>query len=198
MNDEICHYGVKGMRWGHRKSLYNNPAVTSKKRAYKAAKKEYAKSSDKAYSYSRMHPIGRYVSKKKKLESNKLGMDVINKYVAMRNAKKDYKTAKRNVVKQNVKNYNKSLDKSSSLSDRADKTTREAKRMYKALGKNPLSRIITAAKNKTPEAKAYNKKMDEAIRQSNIADKSWEKTIELYKKTGYIYTTRLLNIVKYG
>ena len=198
MNDEICHYGVKGMRWGHRNSLYNNPAVTSKKRAYKAAKKEYAKSSDKAYSYSRMHPIGQYVSKKKKLESNKLGMDVINKYAAMRNAKKDYKTAKRNVVKQNVKDYNKSFDKSSSLSDRADKTTREAKRMYKALGKNPLSRIITAAKNETPEAKAYNKKMDEAIRQSNIADESWEKTNELYKKTGYIYTTRLLNIVKYG
>lgn len=136
--------------------------------------------------------------RKKKLESNKLSMDVIDKYVAMRNAKKDYKTAKRNVVKQNVKDYNKSFDKSSSLSDRADKTTREAKRMYKALGKNPLSRIITAAKNETPEAKAYNKKMDEAIRQSNIADKSWEKTNELYKKTGYIYTTRLLNIVKYG
>ena len=105
-----------------------------------------------------MHPIGQYVSKKKKLESNKRGMDVINKYVTMRNAKKDYKTAKRNVMKQNVKDYNKSFDKSSSLSDRADKTTREAKRMYKALGKNPLSRIITAAKNETPEAKAYNKK----------------------------------------
>lgn len=198
MNDELYHYGVKGMRWGHHKSLYNNPVVTSKKRAYEAAKKEYAKSNNKAYKYSRMHPIGQYVSKKKKLESNKLGMDVIDKYVAMRNAKKDYKTAKRNVVKQNVKDYNKSFDKSSSLSDRADKTTREAKRMYKALGKNPLSRIITAAKNETPEAKAYNKKMDEAIRQSNIADKSWEKTNELYKKTGYIYTTRLLNIVKYG
>lgn len=40
--------------------------------------------------------------------------------------------------------------------------------------------------------------MDEAIRQSNIADESWEKTNELYKKTGYIYTTRLLNIIKYG
>lgn len=186
------------MRWGHRKSLYNNPVVTSKKRAYKAAKKEYAKSNNEAYQYSRMHPIGQYVSKKKKLESNKRNMDVINKFVAMRNAKKDYKTAKRNVMKQNVKDYNKSFNKSSSLSDRADKTTREAERMYKELGKNPLSRIITAAKNETPEAKAYNKKMDEAIRQSNIADKSWTKTNELYKKTGYIYTTRLLNIIKYG
>lgn len=198
MNDELYHYGVKGMRWGHRKSLYNNPVVTSKKRAYKAAKKEYAKSNNEAYQYSRMHPIGQYVSKKKKLESNKRNMDVINKFVAMRNAKKDYKTAKRNVMKQNVKDYNKSFNKSSSLSDRADKTTREAERMYKELGKNPLSRIITAAKNETPEAKAYNKKMDEAIRQSNIADKSWTKTNELYKKTGYIYTTRLLNIIKYG
>lgn len=41
--DELCHYGVLGMRWGHR----NSKAVQNAHKAYKQAKKEYRKESVK-------------------------------------------------------------------------------------------------------------------------------------------------------
>ena len=41
--DELYHYGVLGMRWGHR----NSTAVQSAHKAYKQAKKEYRKESVK-------------------------------------------------------------------------------------------------------------------------------------------------------
>lgn len=41
--DELCHYGVLGMRWGHR----NSKTVQNAYKAYKQAKKEYRKESVK-------------------------------------------------------------------------------------------------------------------------------------------------------
>lgn len=45
-NEELYHYGVKGMRWGHRKKYYNEDGSLNKvgqaRQTYKNAKKEFA------------------------------------------------------------------------------------------------------------------------------------------------------------
>lgn len=89
--DYLMHYGVKGMKWGHRKSQ----AVIDAKAAYKSAKKEYSKAYDKAYGYSSRHMISQYVGKKQKAESDRRWDDAINKAEASRKARENYKQAKK-------------------------------------------------------------------------------------------------------
>ena len=71
-DDELMHYGVLGMKWGHIKA---NPQLSNAKKAYKQVKKEYSKAYNSAYGYSSRHPVGQFVSKKKKAESDKRWAD---------------------------------------------------------------------------------------------------------------------------
>ena len=98
--DELMHYGVPGMKWGHKKarplSADRSRYVNAKSR-YKADNKAYNKSFNKAYSYSSRHPISQYVGKKQKAESGKRWDDAYDKAVqanksksAMKQAKKEY------------------------------------------------------------------------------------------------------------
>ena len=58
--NELYHYGVKGMKWGHHRYSYNEN-VSSRKRAMKDAKKYIIENSyDSRYG---ARPIKRYVSK---------------------------------------------------------------------------------------------------------------------------------------
>ena len=93
-DDELMHYGVLGMKWGHRKA---NPQLSNTKKAYKQAKKEYSKAYNSAYGYSSRHPVGQFVSKKKKAESDKRWADAATAAKKERQAKDAYKAEKAKV-----------------------------------------------------------------------------------------------------
>lgn len=94
----LMHYGVPGMKWGHRKAQLSTSSTRSRydstKAAYKNAKKDFSKAYDKALSYSARHLIGQYTNKNKKAESNKRWNDAYDKAKASDKARSDYENAK--------------------------------------------------------------------------------------------------------
>lgn len=96
-NDELKHFGVKGMKWGHRKKYYDSDGNLNRlgkaRQEYKTAKKEYNKSFNTAYNRS-ASPIPYALTKKGRAKTNESWDKVqsdINKY---NDAKKEYKSAK--------------------------------------------------------------------------------------------------------
>ena len=97
-NNELYHYGVPGMRWGHRKAQpisAERRRYNSAKGAAKSARKGYNKAFNKAYGYSSRHPISQYVGKKAKAESNKRWNDAHDKATKLNKDKAAYKQAKK-------------------------------------------------------------------------------------------------------
>ena len=115
--DELIHYGIPGMKWGHRKSLPTSSLrnqVDSAKTTYKNAKKAYNKSFNDAYK----HRAEAYSFSKERRKANdarwaKTYVDA-NK---LDSAKADYKKAKIE-RKQKIKNTYKSLNKSASQGEK--------------------------------------------------------------------------------
>ena len=115
--NELYHHGVKGMKWGHRKSLPTSSLrnrVDSTKTTYKNAKKAYNKSFNDAYK----HRAEAYSFSKERRKANdarwaKNWVDA-NK---LDSAKTDYKKAKLE-RKQKIKNTYESLNKSASLGEK--------------------------------------------------------------------------------
>ena len=129
--DELMHYGVPGMKWGHRKALpisAQRARYDAAKQQYKADKKAYSKSFNKAYSYSSRHPISQYVGKKQKAESNRLWEDAYDKATQANKSKSAMKQAK-NERKQNIKNTYNDIQKNASRGEKLlynDATRRKA------------------------------------------------------------------------
>lgn len=115
--NELYHHGVKGMKWGHRKTLPTSSLrnqVDSTKTTYKNAKKAYNKSFNDAYK----HRAEAYSFSKERRKANdarwaKTLVDA-NK---LDSAKTDYKKAK-SERKQKIKDTYKSLNKSASLGEK--------------------------------------------------------------------------------
>lgn len=193
-DDELMHYGVKGMRWGHRKAP---TSVSNAKAAYKSAKKAYSKSYNSAYGYSSRHAIGQYVNKKKKAEANKRWDDAFNKAAALRDAKANYKKTKADYKRSKVADYSKKYNEAVRTQEIADKSYAEMKRQYKALGKNAISRGINSTKN-TAAAKAYSKAWDRANADQERADSANRAMKKAYRKTGSNAVSRVVNNARYG
>lgn len=98
--DYLMHYGVKGMKWGVRRATSQLATSDTRKRFdsakadYKQAKKDYNKAWDSAQKYTNRHPIGQFVSKKKKAESDRRWNDAIDKAEVANKAQAKYKKAK--------------------------------------------------------------------------------------------------------
>lgn len=102
-SNELYHYGVKGMRWGHRKASYQNTAVRTgnsaqrqkyldAKASKKAANKAYTKAFNKAYNrnFAMLSPI-----KKHRDANNERWNDAAEKGKKSYEADQAYKKAKK-------------------------------------------------------------------------------------------------------
>ena len=109
----LCHYGLKGMKWGQRRwqnadgtfnsagkvryfganSDHRPDSVKEAKQKYKAARKEYNKAFNNAYNHN--HPYS--FSKKRRAASSARWEEAGKKAEALNKAKSEYKQAKKSV-----------------------------------------------------------------------------------------------------
>ena len=117
--DELMHYGIPGMKWGHRK----NPQVASARTAYKSAKKDFRRS---AKNYRRSAGLGigiKSIERTRKAKSNMRDaeMRMIDKK-AKYNASKAKNESKAKKAEFNT--YRKEMQKSGIVGSVADERSR--------------------------------------------------------------------------
>lgn len=135
-NNELMHYGVLGMKWGHHKAkVVTSSKKNSKKKSntdIKKSVKEYSRKYDNAEKASN-------IADKKWHEVDKMYISLgKNKVERIFNAAHNKTDA--------AKRYNKAYDEASNMSDKADELWRDAKNSYKKTGRNKIERVINNAK----------------------------------------------------
>jgi hypothetical protein len=118
--NELQHYGVKGMKWGHRKK-YPTSEIRKKydsaKSEYKSAKKEYNRAYNKAHSYSSRHPVSQWAGGKSQKIADAKWDHAIEKAKTTNEAHLKYRNAKRERNSQ-IKETHKQINKNSSLGNK--------------------------------------------------------------------------------
>ena len=152
-NEELMHYGIPGMKWGHRKaqttsSTYNK--VRSTKAAYKQAKKQYSKDFNKAYGYTTRHPISQFVGKKAKAESDRRWDKAYDSADKVNSTKSAYKKAKIE-RKTQIKNTTNRLNKKASWGEKLMYNEATRKKAAKYIVDNNMS-VADATKKAKGEA----------------------------------------------
>ena len=150
-SEELMHYGIPGMKWGHRKaqttsSTYNK--VRSTKAAYKQAKKQYSKDFNKAYGYTTRHPISQFVGKK--AESDRRWDKAYDSADKLNSTKTAYKKAKVE-RKTQIKNTTKRLNKKASWGEKLTYSEATRKKAAKYIVDNNMS-VAEATKKAKGEA----------------------------------------------
>jgi hypothetical protein len=144
--DELYHYGVPGMKWGHRKKSYE-----AERSAYKQAKKDYraARRDLTAAGYGAFGRKGLKNYKSAEKSANKAELDMID-------AKAKYKAAKsKNSEKAEAKVYRKAMQKSGLVGSAADDQSRgRSTRIYNHL-KVSKGKAYADAIEKKVEKRAY-------------------------------------------
>ena len=153
-SNELYHYGVKGMRWGHRKASYQNTATSDLRKRYdaakadkKAANKAYTKAFNKAYNRS----YDTYsLSKKRRDASNERWNDAAEKGAKSYEADQAFKKVK-NERKTAIKSTTKQLNKSASFKDKLLYSEGTRKKAAKYIVDNNMS-VSEATKKANSEA----------------------------------------------
>ena len=95
MDNELQHYGVKGMKWGVRRARKEYAKLDKAKGEYKHAKKAY----DRSFSYAANTPGGLSLSRAKRAQSDARWADAKRDAARLDKAKKDYQAQKVEVRK---------------------------------------------------------------------------------------------------
>lgn len=146
-NEELYHYGVKGMKWGHRKAPEQSSYVKnvkSTKAAYKSAKKDYNKAFNKYY-YKSHQALS--LSKKKRAANDARFEDAWNKAGTMNEAKAAYKSAKKE-RKNAIKSTHRELEKNASFGEKFVYNSATRKKAAKYVVDNNMSMADATKKAK--------------------------------------------------
>lgn len=208
--DELYHYGVKGMKWGVRKDDNGgirsiNSEYRSSIKSAKARRKERDKAIAKRYdafekAIEKPYKKGQLLSDKDVERLNKVDEQARKDW---KSSKEQYKADKRsakntrtNAKKANVSEYKKLKSQMKKAYDAEDKYwNKKVKPARKAMGGNPLSRTIRSIKNDTRDKglQAYNKAVDDFSKYSSRpgnGDELFMKKEAAYRKLGKNEYTR--------
>lgn len=200
----LKHYGVPGMKWGHRKASQLDYAIKQAKSTRNKSKLKAIDASDRRSNKNFDSNPGATKSGFIKGKSNRQAFRKAEDS-NIKQLKSDYKKAdakyKQDVInakKQAVKKYDKKFNEAEKASNLADKKWEQANEQYKSLGKNKVQRMINAARNNTEAARKYNKMYDEASKASDVADSKWKAAKREYVNTGRNRVEAIINNIKYG
>lgn len=181
--DELYHYGVKGMKWGHRKAQ----KYVTKARTARESAKEWDEMAKDAQSRGKTKRASKYsaYAKQDRVDAKRYDSQAaaVNKNIAK--------------TKANVRKYEKKYNEAVKVDDAANAQWAKVQEQRKALGKTKLTRTINAARGKSDAAKAYNKGYNAWEKLQNTADKKWSEAKQEYANTGRNRVERILNNARY-